>query len=118
MAKKNEIKDDSRGVTHGETAADGATTATAKTTGASSNKPIRVFRLRGVKAAIFENHATGNVFFKVALQKIYRERDLEEWRTTTSFGRDDLPIARLVLQRAWEFILATEASRANSDAEE
>lgn len=70
--------------------------------------------MRGVKAAIFENYSGDNVFHKVSLQKIYR--DGEEWKTTQSLGRDDLPIARLLLERAWEFILETEAQpSANGD---
>ena len=111
MAKKSETRTESHEVvTHNEAPTDNNTTGAAKTAGAASNKPIRVFRLRGVKAAIFENHAAENVFYKVSLQKIYREG--EEWRTTTSLGRDDLPVARLLLDRAWEFILETEAQPA------
>lgn len=83
---------------------------------AESNKPIRTFRLRGVKVAVFENKAGENTFHKVSLQKIYR--DGEAWKTTQSIGRDDLPVARLLLDRAWEFILETEAaSRANEPTE-
>ena len=110
MAKKSETRTEGHSVGHSETDADGNTINTAKTTGASSNKPIRVFRLRGVKVAIFENHAADNVFYKVSPQKIYREGD--EWKTTTSFGRDDLSVLRLLLGRAWEFILETEAQPA------
>ncbi len=82
----------------------------------NDNKPVRTFRLRGVKVAVFENKAEQGAYYKTALQKIYR--DGEEWKTTTSLGRDDLPVARLLLGRAWEFILETEAaSRANEQAE-
>ena len=81
-----------------------------------SNKPIRVFRIRGVKVAIFENKAGENTFHKLSVQKVYR--DGEEWKTTNSLGRDDLPVARMLLQRAWEFILETEAaSRTNEPGE-
>ena len=113
MAKKNETRTETHEVvTHSETAADGSQTGTAKTTGTpsstSSSKPIRVFRRRGLKVAIFENHAADNVFYKVAApQKIYREGD--EWKTTTSYSRDDVPVVQLLLQWAWEFILETEA---------
>ena len=115
MAKKGETRTEGHSVGHSERDADGNNVNTTKTTNTASNKPIRVFRLRGVKAAIFENHAADNVFHKVSLQKIYREG--EEWKTTSSLGRDDLPVARLLLDRAWEFILETEASRASSGAE-
>lgn len=79
----------------------------------TSNKPVKVFRLRGISASVFENHAKSDgrdiSFHKVSLQRTYRDGD--EWKTTTSFGRDDLPVAKLVLEQAWEFILESEASR-------
>ena len=69
------------------------------------------FRLRGVKVSVFANptqtDGRPSVFHKVAVQKIYR--DGEQFKTTTSLGRDDLPVARLLLQRAWELILDSEA---------
>ena len=67
----------------------------------------------GVKVAVFENKSEQGAFYKTSLQKIYREG--EEWKTTTSLGRDDLPVARLLLQRAWEFILETEAAARTND---
>ncbi len=77
--------------------------------------PIKVLRLRGVKAAVFENKGDQGVFHKVTLQRIYREG--EQWKTTTSLGRDDLPVARLLLERAWEFILEAEGNRSSEDQE-
>lgn len=78
-----------------------------------ANSPVQVYRLRGLSASIFENQAktAGRTvtFYKVALQRTYKDGD--EWKTTTSFGRDDLPIARLLLDRAWQYVLDAEASR-------
>lgn len=80
-----------------------------------SNKPVQVFRLKSVKVAVFENRSTdGAPFFKTSLQRIYR--DGEEWKTTQSFSREDLPVARLLLQRAWEFILEREANAAREES--
>lgn len=79
-----------------------------------SNKPIRTFRLRGVKVAVFENRTEQGAFYKTSLQRIYREG--EEWKTTTSLGRDDLPVARLLLGWAWEFILEAESGGAVAQA--
>ena len=85
----------------------------------ASLKPVKVFRSRGVSASIFANHAKSDgrdiTYHKVSLQRTYKDGD--EWKTTTSFGRDDLPVARLLLDRAWEFILDAEASP-SSDAVE
>ena len=74
----------------------------------TSNKPARVFRRRGVKVSVFRNEAGEHIFHKVVVQKIYKEGG-GEWRTTTSLGRDDLPVAQMLIGRAWEFILDEEA---------
>lgn len=77
------------------------------------NKPVKVFRLKGVKAAVFQNKTNADgrdvTFHKVSLQRVYKEG--EEFKTTTSFGRDDLPVARHLLDLAWQFILEKESSR-------
>ena len=79
----------------------------------ASNKPVFVKRAHGVKVSVFANRANsaeGNhVFFKTTVQKIYR--DGETWKTTSSLGRDDLPIATLLLQQAFGFILEAEAEK-------
>ena len=86
----------------------------------ANNKPVKVFRARGMKASVFENHTTQGeqdvTYHKVSLQRIYKEGD--EFKTTTSFGRDDLPVARHLLQRAWEFILDAEAPQSKDATEE
>ncbi len=82
----------------------------------TTNKPVKVFRLRGVKASVFENKTGESIFHKLTLQKVYREG--EEWKTTNSLGVHDLPVARLLLHKAWEFILETEASRSTVGAEQ
>lgn len=121
MAKKNEATS----VTHGETSTKGyasgssdgsstvVTTSVSTTTGSTPTRPLRTFRLKGVKASVFENRSEQGAFYKTSLQKVYK--DGEDWKTTASLGRDDLPVARLLLARAWEFILETEAAARNSE---
>jgi hypothetical protein len=81
------------------------------------SKPVKVFRIRGVSASVFQNQSSSDgrdvTFYKVALQRTYK--DGREFKHTTSFGRDDLPVARHVLQQAWEFILKEEATGGNND---
>ncbi len=78
---------------------------TAKT---NSNKPVKSFRLRGITASVFENSSEdGKLFYKVTLQRSYKQGD--EWKSTNSFGRDDLPLVNLLTKQAWEFILNTES---------
>ncbi|MGD9723579.1 MAG: hypothetical protein AB7O59_19755 [Pirellulales bacterium] len=95
-------------------------TATAEpTTPQTSTKPLKVFRLRGISASVFENHSKNaersSTFHKVSLQRTYRDGD--EFKTTTSFGRDELPICIHLMQQAWAFILDAESKRGQDDAE-
>lgn len=96
-----------------------ATVATEPAAVAASTKPVKTFRFRGVSASIFKNRAKnvdrGASFHKVSLQRTYKDGD--EFKTTTSFGRDDLPVAALLLQRAWEFVLDAEARQNKAHAE-
>lgn len=79
------------------------------TSSPTANAPVRTFRLKGVKISVFENAVQHGTLHKVTIQRIYREG--QEWKTTTSLGRDDLPVARLLLGKAWEFILEAQSSK-------
>ena len=76
-------------------------------------RPVKVFRVRGVSASVFENAsddpARPGVWYRVSLQRTYKQGD--EFKTTSSFGRDDIPVARHVLRLAWEFVLQAEADQ-------
>jgi len=75
----------------------------------TATKPVHVLRRRGVKVSIFENQSGNATFHKTTAQKVYRD-DTGAWKTTSSFGRDDLPIVVRLLERAWEWILDREAA--------
>ena len=78
----------------------------------SQNKPVKTFRFRGISASVFENttHADNQPvrFYKVSLQRAFK-RD-GKFEHNSSFGRDDIPVAKHVLDLAWQFILETEAA--------
>ena len=84
------------------------------------NKPAKVFRLRGLSASVFENHSKANgrsvPYFKTSLQRTYKDGD--EFKTTSSLSRDDLPIAELLLKRSWAYILEAEEKKRKDDSEE
>ena len=82
-----------------------------------SVKPVQVYRLRGISVSVFANQTQRDgresTYHKVSVQRTYKEG--EEFKTTASLSRDDLPIASMLMQRAWEFILEAEAKRGKSD---
>jgi hypothetical protein len=90
-------------------------------TASAPTKPVKSFRLRGVSVSVFPNSAkAGNrdvTFYKTAIQRSYKDDD-GNWQTTSSFGRDDLPVLEMLAKQAWQFILEAEASRNKDDSDE
>ena len=81
---------------------------------ASNNAPVKSWKRKGVHVSVFQNTSEkdGSVYFKTSLQRVYK--DGEEFKTTSSLGRDDLPVAQLLLSTAYEFILESEASKSET----
>ena len=86
----------------------------AKSATKSANAPVFTQRRKGVNVSVFENQLQeGKAFFKASLQRTYKEG--EEFKTTNSLSRDDIPVAMLLLQKAYEFVLDSEAKRSKEE---
>ncbi|MCA9224420.1 MAG: hypothetical protein KDA47_02370 [Planctomycetales bacterium] len=74
------------------------------------SQPVKTFRYRGISASVFENETYQDGqpvrFYKVNLQRTFKHRN--QYKHNSSFSRDDLPIAMLVLRQAYEFVLEQE----------
>jgi hypothetical protein len=70
---------------------------------AKANAPVHEVRLGAIKAAIWLNDTKNGARHSVKITRLYK--DGEEWRTTDTFGRDDLPLVEKVaaLAHAWIF---------------
>lgn len=86
----------------------------------SSNKPVASFSRRGVSVSVFANPVDGRDIprYRAAIQKTYMKDG--EFKTTTSFSTEDLPVLQLLLHEAYERILTLEdekkkASRQTAD---
>lgn len=55
----------------------------------TTSSPIDELRIGSVKAAIWQNQAGEAVRYNVTFGRLYRTDD-GKWKTTQSFGRDDL----------------------------
>ncbi|HMO63903.1 MAG TPA: hypothetical protein PKE47_01525 [Verrucomicrobiota bacterium] len=76
-------------------------------------QPAHEVRLGSVKAAVWANQTEGGVRYNVTFERLYREG--ETWRSTTSFGRDDLLLVAKVADLAHTWIcnpIKTEAPTA------
>jgi len=68
----------------------------------TQNKPAFEQRLGAIKATVWANQNDGKTFYSTSIVRSYK--DGEEWKETTSFGRDDLPKVQILAQKAYEFI--------------
>lgn len=67
----------------------------------NKQKPIHELRLGAIKAAIWRNETTG-VRYNVTLTRLYR--DGEQWKSTDTFGRDELLVVAKVADQAHTWI--------------
>jgi hypothetical protein len=88
----------------------------------ATNKPVQAFRMRGISVAVFANlvaRKNGNGKYPVhniSLQRTYRDGD--DYKTTSVFRRDDLPILQRLLQQAWDYIFEVESDQAPEEEPE
>ena len=78
------------------------------------NQPVHEVRLGGIKAAIWQNQTEAGVRFNVTFERLYNQEG--EWRSTSSFGRDDLLLLGKVADQAHTWIIEPEMAEAGSPA--
>lgn len=69
---------------------------------ANGNKPVHEIRLGVVKAAIWPNDTKHGTRYSVTFQRLYKDGD--DWKTSDSFGRDELPLVAKVADLAHTWI--------------
>ena len=68
------------------------------------DKPAHEVRLGAIKAAIWKNDTQSGVRYNVTFSRLYKDGD--EWKSTESFGRDDLLVLAKVADQAHSWIFA------------
>ena len=66
------------------------------------NKPIHELRWGRIRAAIWENDTQNGTRHNVTLSRLYKDGD--QWKDSTSFGRDDLLVVAKVAEAACDWI--------------
>lgn len=67
-------------------------------------KPITEVRLGTIKAAVWKNETENGVRYNATFCRLYKDGD--KWKTTDSFGRDDLLLLAKVADRTHSWIVA------------
>lgn len=75
----------------------------------TKQRPVHEIRLGLVRAAIWENQTDNGPRHNVTLTRLYKEG--EQWKDSTSFGRDDLPLVAKVVDSAYSWIFEQMAAR-------
>jgi hypothetical protein len=68
----------------------------------AKQKPVHEVRLGRIKAAIWANETDNGTRHNVTITRLYK--DGEEWKSTDSFGRDDLLLLGKVCDEAHTWI--------------
>jgi hypothetical protein len=84
----------------------------------TKKRPVKEIRIGRVRAAVWENETENVTFYNVTLSRLYK--DGNEWKDSSSFGRDDMPLVAKVCDQVhtWIFEQATEKSEANRQSED
>jgi hypothetical protein len=77
-----------------------------------SKRPVHEIRMGRIKAAIWENSTESGTRHNVTISRLYKD-DREQWRDSTSFGRDDLPLVAKVSDLAHSWIYGSGAEPTN-----
>lgn len=68
----------------------------------NKQQPTKEIRLGAIKAAVWKNDTEAGVRYNVTFSRLYREG--ESWKSTESFGRDDLLLLGKVADQAHSWI--------------
>ena len=81
----------------------------------AKQKPVHEIRLGRIKAAIWANETDNGTRHNVVITRLYKDGD--EWKTSTSFGREELPLVAKVadLAHSWIYQVGQE-SNGNGEA--
>jgi hypothetical protein len=79
----------------------------------SKDKPVQEVRIGSVKCAIWKNDTGNGVRYNTTFSRLYKDGD--EWKSSDSFGRDDLLVLAKVADKAhtWIFDQGQEESQEN-----
>lgn len=76
-------------------------------------RPIHEIRFGRVRGAIWANETPTGVRHNVTVTRLYKDGD--DWKDSTSFGRDDLPLVAKVVDQAHSWIFGQNGSVAREE---
>lgn len=75
-------------------------------------KPVAKVKAGQVSAALWQNEVTVNgrkvTMLKASVQRRYKDGKDGQWKSSSSFSRNEIPLAIYCLQKSFEKIIETE----------
>lgn len=86
----------------------------------ANQKPVHEIRLGKVKAAIWRNETDAGPRYSVTIVRLYKNDQEDRWESSSSFGRDELPLVSKVADQvhSWIFQQAERSDDSQSNAQE
>ena len=81
-----------------------------------AKRPIHEIRMGRVRAAIWENDTQNGTRHNVTFSRLYR--DGEQWKDSSSFGRDDLPLLVKVADQVHSWIYQQSQSQSRPEGQD
>ena len=77
-------------------------------------KPVAKFKAGQISAALWENEITAKnghkaTLLKATVERRYKDRD-GNWKSSSSFSRNEIPLAIYCLQKAFEKIISVQVN--------
>ena len=69
----------------------------------ATNKPAHEIRINGIRATIWKNDTEKGPRYNTTFERSYK--DGEQWKTSDSFGRDDLLALAFIAQQSFAWIV-------------
>ena len=87
----------------------------------AAQKPVAKIRAGSVSCALWENeinvNGTTETVLKASIERRYKDHD-GNWKSSSSFSRNEIPLAILCLARAFDKIIQEETSQRGGDGRE
>ena len=72
--------------------------------------PEKKIKVGNIQVAVWRNKSkTGDTFYSVSFEKYYKDGD--DWKSTTSLNRNDIPKAILALEEAYKFLMVRKSDQ-------
>lgn len=82
-------------------------------------KPVAKFKAGQISAALWQNEISVNgrkvTVLKATVQRRYKDKS-GDWKSSGSFGRNEIPLAIYCLQKSFEKIIETEIGENGEDS--